>query len=87
MHKKTPNKACTRSPVAPGRHAGAMVVAAKRAARRDGVRVFKQFLWLNRVPSKRRCLVPPTSGYPYPLTGTLGRVLRKRKPLGSSFLH
>jgi len=27
------------------------------------LRVFKQFLWLKLVPSKRRYLVPPTSGY------------------------
>jgi hypothetical protein len=34
------------------------------AARRDGVRVFKQVSGLQLVPSKQRDLVPPTSGYP-----------------------
>jgi mycothiol synthase len=46
---------------------------------------FKQVPGLMLVPSKRRYLVPPTSGYPspnLPLKGTFGRVLRKRQPLG-----
>jgi len=46
-----------------------IVVAAKRAARRDGVRVFRPFLWLKPVPAKRCCLVPSTSGYPHPHQG------------------
>ena len=40
------------------------------AARRDGVRVFKQFSGLEPVPSKRLDLVPPTSGYPQGATQT-----------------
>jgi len=44
---------------------------------------------LKLIPAKWRYLVPPrriepveiTSGYLSPLTGTFGRVLRKRKPL------
>jgi hypothetical protein len=47
---------------------GAMVVAAKRAACRDGVRTPSgqsgSFRGLKLVPSKWRYLVPPTSGYP-----------------------
>jgi hypothetical protein len=50
---------CTRSPAA---YAGAGVVAAKRAARRDGVRTpcrqSGRLRGLRLVPSKWRCLVP-----------------------------
>jgi hypothetical protein len=43
----------------------------------------KEYTTLKPVSSNRLDLVPPTSGYPYPLTGTFGRALRRRKPLGS----
>jgi hypothetical protein len=65
--------------------------------RRDGVRVFRQFAGL-KVGSVRVALSRPawlstgeavsrhTSGYPYPLTGTFGRALRRREPLGAAKL-
>ena len=67
-----------RAPEPPAKYAGAGVVAAKRAARRDGVRVLELLRGVKLVPSKRRCLVPPTSGSRSPLGGCGSRTLQTR---------